>query len=131
MKKTPVALEERACRLIANKCTLAARIDNSHSADLNVCYNVLYSVLLLQGESGRRLRGEIERKLEKLQEPPPPRKEKPLPKPDDVPKYVTTLICTLIFFRKRRGGARMRKMKERYAMTELHKRGMPTDIAEK
>jgi U4/U6 small nuclear ribonucleoprotein PRP31 len=80
--------------------------------------------LLLQGESGRRLRGEIERKLEKLQEPPPPRKEKPLPKPDDVPKYVMAPFFRLIFLRKRRGGARMRKMKERYAMTELHKRGM-------
>lgn len=42
------------------------------------------------------------------QEPPPVKSIKPLPKPVDPP-------------RKRRGGKRVRKMKARYAVTELRK----------
>jgi len=98
LKKTPQMLESKIARLIGTKCTLAARVDSSHARDLN-------------GEAGRRYRAEIERKLEKLQEPPPPRKEKPLPVPDDEP-------------RKRRGGQRARALKDRFAMTEVHKRAM-------
>eukprot|EP01126_Amoeba_proteus_P064245 TRINITY_DN8963_c0_g3_i9.p1 TRINITY_DN8963_c0_g3~~TRINITY_DN8963_c0_g3_i9.p1 ORF type:complete len:282 (-),score=79.89 TRINITY_DN8963_c0_g3_i9:135-980(-) len=98
VKNTPSVLEVRACRLIAGKCTLAARLDSAHSSSLH-------------GETGRKFREEIVKKLEKLQEPPPARKEKPLPVPDEIP-------------RKRRGGQRMRKHKERYALTEIHKRAM-------
>lgn len=43
-----------------------------------------------------------------VQEPPPVKAIKPLPKPVDAPG-------------KRRGGKRVRKMKARYAVTELRK----------
>ncbi len=65
------------------------------------------------GESGRRLRSEIERKIEKWQEPPPAKPEKPLAAPDDKP-------------RKRRGGKRARKIKEKYATTEVRKQANRT-----
>jgi len=100
VKKAPKDFEKNACRLIASKCTLAARIDVSHSVDM-------------KGESGKRLREEIEKKIEKMQEPPAKRKEKPLPLPDEVVK-------------KKRGGERARKMKQRYAITEVHKRALRT-----
>jgi len=54
------------------------------------------------------MRLEIEKKIEKWQEPPPPKQPKPLAAPDDKPK-------------KRRGGKRIRKMKEKFAPTELRK----------
>jgi len=63
------------------------------------------------GELGQKLREEIEKKIEKWQEPPPKKKEKALPAPLDLP-------------RKRRGGAKQRKHKERYALTEIRKRQM-------
>ena len=52
------------------------------------------------GAHGRALREEVSRKIEKWQEPPPARQPKPLPVPDAEPK-------------KKRGGRRHRKMKER------------------
>ena len=47
---------------------------------------------------------EMEKKVEKWQEPPPAKQTKVLPVPDMEPK-------------KRRGGRRHRKMKERYGLT--------------
>ena len=47
---------------------------------------------------------EMEKKVEKWQEPPPAKQTKVLPAPDMEPK-------------KRRGGRRFRKMKERYGLT--------------
>lgn len=52
-----------------------------------------------------------------LKEPPPVKFVKPLPKPIDPP-------------RKKRGGKRVRKMKERYAMTELRKQANRLNFAE-
>lgn len=49
---------------------------------------------------------EILRKLEKWQEPPPAKQPKPLPAPDAEVK-------------KRRGGKRLRKTKERYGLTDV------------
>jgi hypothetical protein len=45
-------------------------------------------------------------KIEKWQEPPPAKTSKPLPAPDAEIK-------------KRRGGRRLRKMKERYGLTDV------------
>uniref|UniRef100_A0A182YRZ2 U4/U6 small nuclear ribonucleoprotein Prp31 n=1 Tax=Anopheles stephensi TaxID=30069 RepID=A0A182YRZ2_ANOST len=84
----------KAARLVAAKCTLAARVDASHESHL--------------GEIGQRFREDIEKKLDKLQEPPPVKFIKPLPKPIEGGK-------------KKRGGKRVRKMKERYAITEFRK----------
>lgn len=94
VQDTPPDLRRKAARLVATKCTLAARVDACHeSAD---------------GHIGKMLREEIMKKLDKLQEPPPVKFVKPLPKPIEAS-------------RKKRGGKRVRKMKERYAMTEFRK----------
>ena len=62
-------------------------------------------------------REEIEKKLDKLQEPPPVKFVKPLPKPIDPG-------------RKKRGGKRVRKMKERYAITEFRKHANRMNFAD-
>lgn len=96
-------LRRKASRLVATKCTLAARVDACHESP--------------DGHIGRMLRDEIEKKLDKLQEPPPVKFVKPLPKPIETSK-------------KKRGGKRVRKMKERYAMTELRKHANRMNFAE-
>lgn len=73
---------------------LAARIDNSR--------------LDPSGTKGLEFRQELERKLDDWQAPPPEKEVKPMNIVVDMPK-------------KRRGGKRYRKMKEKYAMTELEK----------
>lgn len=94
-KKTDLQdLRRKAARLVAAKCTLAARVDACHES--------------VHGEIGLRFKEDIEKKLDKLQEPPPVKFAKPLPKPIEGSK-------------KKRGGKRVRKMKERYALTEFRK----------
>lgn len=103
VQETPPDLRRKAARLVATKCTLAARVDACHESK--------------NGAVGLSLFQEIEKKLDKLQEPPPVKFVKPLPKPIDPP-------------RKKRGGKRVRKMKERYAMTELRKQANRLNFAE-
>ncbi|CAH9087817.1 unnamed protein product [Cuscuta epithymum] len=91
---TPPSLKMRACRLLAAKSTLAARVDSTRGDPT--------------GKTGRSLLEEIRKKIEKWQEPPPAKQPKPLPVPDSEPK-------------KKRGGRRLRKMKERYAVTDMRK----------
>ncbi|CDY54131.1 BnaC01g43100D, partial [Brassica napus] len=64
----------------------------------------------LKSRAGRILaaKSTLAARIEKWQEPPPARQPKPLPVPDSEPK-------------KRRGGRRLRKMKERYAVTDMRK----------
>lgn len=93
----PVDLQTKAVRMIAAKCAIAARVDALKSFD--------------EGNpdlQGQLLKQEILSKLEKFAEPPPMRKDKPLPVPTEGPK-------------NRRGGRRMRKLKEVYAVTEVRK----------
>lgn len=73
---------------------MAARVDACHES--------------VHGEIGLKFKEDIEKKLDKLQEPPPVKFIKPLPKPIEGSK-------------KKRGGKRVRKMKERYALTEFRK----------
>ncbi|KAH7943231.1 hypothetical protein HPB52_006543 [Rhipicephalus sanguineus] len=94
VQNTPADLRRKASRLLAAKCVLAARVDSFHEAP--------------DGTVGVSLREEVERKLDKLQEPPPVKQVKPLPPPIDQN-------------RKKRGGRRVRRMKERFAVTELRK----------
>lgn len=103
VQDAPPDLRRKAARLVATKCTLAARVDACHEAKA--------------GNIGLTLRQEIEKKLDKLMEPPPVKFVKPLPKPIDPA-------------RKKRGGKRVRKMKERYAMTELRKQANRLNFAE-
>ncbi|KAI9245864.1 hypothetical protein BDA99DRAFT_527653 [Phascolomyces articulosus] len=88
----PADLRRKVIRIVAAKCALAARVDMSNTSP--------------QGAVGQKLRDEIDQKIEKLQEPPPSKTTKALPIPDEGPK-------------KRRGGKRVRRQKEAYAMTEL------------
>ncbi|KAE9463980.1 hypothetical protein C3L33_04169, partial [Rhododendron williamsianum] len=95
LTSTPPSLRMRACRLLAGKSILAARIDsvNGHPT----------------GNKGRALRDKIHKTIEKWQEPPPAKRPKPLLVPDDCkPK-------------KKRGGRRLRRMKQRYAITDMRK----------
>jgi U4/U6 small nuclear ribonucleoprotein PRP31 len=96
-------LRRKAARLVANKAALAARVDASHEA--------------VNGEIGTAFREDIEKKLDKLQEPPPVKFIKPLPKPLEGGK-------------KKRGGKRVRKLKERYAITEYRKQQNRLNFAE-
>ncbi|XP_011311945.1 U4/U6 small nuclear ribonucleoprotein Prp31 [Fopius arisanus] len=103
VQDTPPDLRRKAARLVAAKSVLAARVDACHEST--------------DAQIGRSLREEIEKKLDKLQEPPPVKFIKPLPKPIDPG-------------RKKRGGKRVRKMKERYAITEFRKHANRMNFAD-
>lgn len=103
VQNTPPDLRKDAAKLVANKCTLAARADAQHS----------YS----DGSMGRGFRVDIERRLDKLQEPPPVKNVKALPAPIDQPQ-------------KRRGGKRVRKLKERLMITDLRKQANRLNFGE-
>ncbi len=94
IQSVPHDLRVRAQRIVSGKVILAARIDSVHES--------------ASGAQGFIFRAELEKKLEKLSEPPELKDVKALPAPDD-PK------------RKRRGGKKVRKAKEQYAITELQK----------
>ena len=103
VQDTPPDLRRKAARLVAAKCTLASRVDACHDST--------------DGHVGQMFREEIEKKLDKLTEPPPVKFVKPLPKPIDSG-------------RKKRSGKRVRKMKERYAMTEFRKQANRLNFAD-
>jgi len=90
----PPEFRRKAAKLVAAKLTLAARVDCFHEAD--------------DGAVGKRLLDQIYEKFDKWQEPPPTKATKALPVPLEAP-------------RKKRGGRRARKMKERLGMTEMRK----------
>lgn len=94
VQSLPPDLRRKAARLVSAKCTLAARVDSFHEST--------------EGKVGYDLKEEIERKFDKWQEPPPVKQVKPLPAPLDG-------------MRKKRGGRRYRKMKERLGLTEIRK----------
>mmetsp|Transcript_19087 Transcript_19087/g.32724 ORF Transcript_19087/g.32724 Transcript_19087/m.32724 type:complete len:498 (+) Transcript_19087:198-1691(+) len=95
IQQTPPSLRVRAARLVAAKCALLARLD-AHGQDS-------------KASAGERMREEILRKIDKWQEPPPAKIARPLPKPDEHEG------------KKRRGGRRLRKLKERYGLTDVRK----------
>eukprot|EP01119_Soliformovum_irregulare_P019235 TRINITY_DN6042_c0_g1_i1.p1 TRINITY_DN6042_c0_g1~~TRINITY_DN6042_c0_g1_i1.p1 ORF type:complete len:317 (-),score=75.54 TRINITY_DN6042_c0_g1_i1:35-985(-) len=90
----PSMFRSKAIRVLSGKCILAARVD-AFKEDVT-------------GSNGQSLREEVERKIEKWQEPPPIVLPKALPAPDDRPK-------------KRRGGKRANAIKDKYRMTEMRK----------
>ncbi|XP_075590937.1 pre-mRNA processing factor 31 isoform X2 [Dermatophagoides farinae] len=103
VQSSPPDLRKKAATLVANKSTLAARADAVHSYP--------------DGSMGEKFREEVERALDKLQEPPPVKQVKPLPAPIDTPK-------------KKRGGKRVRKLKERLVITDLRKQANRLNFAE-
>ncbi|KAI8087909.1 uncharacterized protein B0P05DRAFT_530620 [Gilbertella persicaria] len=88
----PSDLKKKLVKIVAAKAALAARIDASHRSP--------------HGLDGQKMREEIDSKIEKLQEAPALKVVKALPVPDEGPK-------------KRRGGKRVRRQNQAYAMTEL------------
>ncbi|XP_045211862.1 U4/U6 small nuclear ribonucleoprotein Prp31-like [Mercenaria mercenaria] len=103
IEKSPPDLKKKAARLVSGKCALAARVDSCHES--------------VDGSIGDQFRADIEGKLDKLQEPPPVKKAKALPAPIDQA-------------RKKRGGRRARKMKERLGLTEMRKQANRMNFGE-
>lgn len=103
VQNTPPDFRKKVATFVANKSTLAARADAAHSYP--------------DGSMGDKFRLEIEQALDKLQEPPAVKQVKPLPAPIDTP-------------RKRRGGKRVRKLKERLVITDLRKQANRMNFAE-
>ena len=95
LQSCPTALRRRAVRLLAGKMALACRIDEQREDRA--------------GARGRQLRAEVEVKIDKWQEPPPSSITKALPAPLAQSN------------KKRRGGKRYRKERERSQLSELHK----------
>ena len=94
VQRVPPDLRRKVARIVAAKCTLAARIDSFHESR--------------DGLLGEDLKAEVSMRIDKLQEPPPVKQIKPLAQPIEQSK-------------KKRGGRRARKMKERLGLTELRK----------
>jgi U4/U6 small nuclear ribonucleoprotein PRP31 len=88
----PPFLRKKAVKVISGKVALTARIDSYENHP--------------DGEEGKRFRKEIEEKFEKLQAPNKAKTKKALPIPEDKRK-------------SKRGGKRVRRFKERFAMTEM------------
>merc|ERR1712039_890284 len=91
---TPMEFRNRAVKLVAGKCGLAARVDSFHESPL--------------GQVGTQLREKILQSLAKSQEPPPAKQKKTLPAPEDRP-------------RAKRGGKKHRRIKEKYGQSEFKK----------
>ena len=94
VQSCPEDVRKQALRQVSGKLILAARIDAVHEAS--------------NGEKGIWFKEELVRRLEKLSEPPELKDAKALAAPDDPVK-------------KRRGGKKVRKAKEKYATTEMQK----------
>nr|TKR71169.1 PH-interacting protein-like [Populus alba] len=91
---SPPSLQARPCSHLASKSTPAAREDSTKgdpSGNIGIC-----------------LRVEVLKKIEKLLKPHPVRLPTPLPIPSDASQS-----------KKTRGGRRLRKNRERYAMTDM------------
>lgn len=93
---TPDDYKRQAVRMVSAKALLAARMDAGKTSSRD-------------GSYGAKLHQELSKKIEKLVEPPPQKLEKVLP----IPKEGGG--------KKRRGGRKARKAKERNGMTELRK----------
>ena len=91
----PAPLRRKAARLLAGKVSLAARVDEQRDDS--------------SGDKGRELRALVEAKIELWQQPPPAALTKALPAPLAQSN------------KKRRGGKRFRKEKQRYAVSETRK----------
>lgn len=95
VQNSPHALRRKVLGAIGSKVALLARVDSYASSSEKISAN-----------HGEKIRQEIEEKIEKWQEPPKARTKKALPVPEEKK-------------RSKRGGKRVRKQKERYAMTEM------------
>jgi U4/U6 small nuclear ribonucleoprotein PRP31 len=92
VQRCPPYLRKKAIKVVSAKVALTVRVDSYKNHP--------------SGDEGRKFRKEIEEKIEKWQEPPKARTKKALPIPEEKK-------------RSKRGGKRVRRWKERFAMTEL------------
>lgn len=96
VQSVPPYLRMKACRAVAGKLALMARVDSQpHQSDTD-------------GLVGARFRTELVQKMDKWQEPQKAKSKKALPIPDEKP-------------RRKRGGKRYRKLKERLQMTDVRR----------
>lgn len=98
IQSVPPYLRMKACRALAGKLALMARVDSQP----------IKSDKDKEGLVGIQFRSELIHKMEKWQEPQKAKTKKALPIPDEKP-------------RRKRGGKRYRKMKERLQMTDVRK----------
>jgi len=94
VKKAPKEFQIRLVRILSTNCAKAVRVDATR--------------LARDGSIGKELKAHMLSRFDKIQEPHAPKLRKPLPAPDDKPK-------------KRRGGKRHRKNKEKFGMSDLRK----------
>lgn len=94
IKYLPPDVTKSALRILSGKVILAARVDMSKSSP--------------NGEIGMKYREEVSEKISKLLTPPDASGVKALPKPTD-------------YKSKRRGGKKIRKMKQKFQMSQLAK----------
>ncbi|KAI5955862.1 PRP31 [Candida jiufengensis] len=90
----PPEIQKSVMRIISGKIILASRIDLSNSSP--------------NGEAGYKFKEEIENKIDKLLAPPEHVPDKALAKPIEIKS-------------KKRGGRKVRKFKQKFAMTDLAK----------
>lgn len=102
VQSCPPFLRRKALKMMAGKVSLAARVD-CHQSSVSHLADVASADL-----EGVKLRREMEEKIQKLQEPSKAKTKKALPLPEEKK-------------RAKRGGKRIRKMKERFAVTDLQK----------
>lgn len=99
---SPPAFRKKVLKALASKVALAARVDSFKGSET--------------GSDGVKFRESIENRLEKLQDIPKARTHRALPVPEEKKKA-------------RRGGKRVRKMKERLAMTDIRKQQNKMDMS--
>ena len=106
----PGHLQKKVMKQVAAKISLAARCDSAHANKLHGRGGSNNSNQLNEdfAAPGRLFRQEILAKIAKFQEPEKAQNLKALPKPD-------------LSTKKRRGGKKVRRMKERFETTELQK----------
>jgi U4/U6 small nuclear ribonucleoprotein PRP31 len=96
VQSSPPSLRKKIVRIVSMKAAIAARIDSFGNIDQD----------RIKGEN---ILKEIQDSIEKLQLPPPPKQEKPLPVPIEKAK-------------SRRGGKNARRIKEKYKPTLMMKK---------
>ncbi|GMR53777.1 hypothetical protein PMAYCL1PPCAC_23972, partial [Pristionchus mayeri] len=103
VQKLPPDIRKNVVKILANKTALAARPDSQHQA--------------CDGSIGSLQLEKVQYRIEKLIEPPQVKNNKALPKPLDKAS-------------KKRGGRRVRKMKERLGMTDMRKKANRMNFGE-
>jgi U4/U6 small nuclear ribonucleoprotein PRP31 len=93
VRMCPKHVQRKSARLVSAKCALASRVDLSRE--------------YADGRIGMEFKADVEKKIALLLEPPPSKQVKALPMP--------------IEFKKKRGGKRARREKERLAASDLQK----------